>query len=91
MNENSLDEFIFLKLIGEVEKGDENSLIFLVVGILKEFQIILEEKERGINVFYEGDLSGNDLNLINVELEILEKSFVVEEILVFEIIEVSML
>lgn len=37
MNENSLDEFIFLKLIGEVEKGDENSLIFLVVGILKEF------------------------------------------------------
>ncbi|XP_009125139.1 trichohyalin isoform X4 [Brassica rapa] len=91
MNENSSDEFTFSKSMGEAEQGDENSSTLPVVGILKELQTTLEEKERGTNVSHEGDSSGNDLNSINAEPEALEKSLVVEATPASEIIEASML
>ncbi|KAF8104315.1 hypothetical protein N665_0174s0002 [Sinapis alba] len=67
MNENSSDDFTFSKSIGEAEHGDENISTLPVVGILKELQTTLEEKERGINDSHEGDSSGNDLNSIKEE------------------------
>ncbi|CAG7902574.1 unnamed protein product [Brassica rapa] len=91
MNENSSDDFTFSKSIGEAEQGDENSSTLPVVGILKELQTTLEDKERGTNVSHEGDSSGNDLNSINAEPETLEKNLVLEETPASEIIEASML
>ncbi|XP_048616580.1 titin isoform X2 [Brassica napus] len=90
VNENSSDEFTFSNSIGAAEHGDENSSTLLVVGILKELQTTLEEKERGINVSQEGYSSGNDLNSIKAEPETLEKSLVVEATPTSEIIEANM-
>ncbi|KAF3523450.1 hypothetical protein F2Q69_00048592 [Brassica cretica] len=90
VNENSSDEFTFSNSIGVAEHGDENSSTLPVVGILKELQTTLEEKERGINVSHEGDSSGNDLNSIKAEPETLEKSLVVEATPTSEIIEANM-
>ncbi|CAN7084747.1 unnamed protein product [Brassica oleracea var. botrytis] len=91
VNENSTDEFTFSTSIGEADHGDENSSTLPVVGIFKELQTTLEEKERGNNVSHEGDSSGNDLNSIKAEPETLEKSLVLEETPASEIIEANML
>ncbi|CAH8380277.1 unnamed protein product [Eruca vesicaria subsp. sativa] len=90
MNENSPSDFTFSNPIGEAEHGDENSSTLPVVGILKELQTTMEEKERGINNS-EGGSSGNGLKSINAEPEALEKTLVGEETPASEIIEANML